>query len=630
MQINSPDDGGDTRYINTTDYKDLADKLDKLVGIISDLMGQNEVARRLRYSEIDVEAERKTGKIAPDELLISQHIIDTNIRREQSSYVQYTSQSPRAIILQNPNDLAQDCSVLEKDVTNKLRFPDWQIPMFATIDGMQQNGYGVMEIVADESLPGGVGHESVQLGDFAFAEDTRNIQQCEQVMRAYYFAKTTLLDMCSSSRKYPFVKEQVDKLISTAPKNEDANPQIIQTDRTLYKIFKVMFRVSGIVHVAWCCPKVCDDWIRAPRPLFLGRRSEPIAQSTGATVLAPQQPTVTMDSTQGQQPQTQEEVETSYPYVIFPYLISENNVIQQLKGRVYLDQDVQEAATSLVSSFCTGHRRASTLMFGKDGDDPNTILQDENIYFKQGLIMKQKVKQFQLQPPDSTMVQAISLIVSSNQNETSQVNFAVHNRKDSRKTATEISAATAEAGKLTTVQVVLFSNSLRTLYQTMFTIIQSRVKAGLIIITNQEIRAMYNGKYIIKPAGDVDVIERQQIVQAQMNAWPVVQSTPIGPEFFLDMMSNMFPQYATKYVQMFKNAMAQQQQAQQQAQQNGQIQMMQVAKQIGSGIIKLSKSPEMFSDTGKIHALPKVEEAANVLENMFQQMQNNNQPVAQQ
>lgn len=621
-----PEPQDDFKYINSIDYKDVCDKLTKIRDIINELGGRNVVARKLRYVEVDIERERSSGKLAPDELLIPQHIIDTNIRREQSSYVQYTTSSPRAVVLQNPEKPADDCTTIEKHATTLLRFPEYQISMFATTDGMQQNGYGVMEVVQDDNMPGGVKHESVQYGDFGFAEDSRNIQSNEYVMRAYYFSKTALLEMCVPNEKNtdPFVQEQVDKVVKTAPQNSNDSETVSSTDRTLYKIYKVMFRVNKVVHVAWCCPEEADDWLRVPRPLYIGRRSAPRqevpAQPSGLgmapMINTPAQPVMTSD----------EVYETNYPYIIFPYLISENNTIQQLKGRVYLDQDTQQAATSLISSFCTSHRRASGLYFTPDGDDPNPIMQDANVYFKPGMIFKQKVKQMQLSPADSTLVSAVNMIVSANQNETSQVNFAVNNRKDSRKTATEIDAASQEQSKLTTVQVVLFSNSLRNLYSLMFDVIQSRVLAGLIAVSNTEIKQLYSIKYIIKPAGDVDVVERQQMIQAQVQMWPIVAQTPFAAEFLLDMISNMFPQYASKYIQMFKNAVEQAQQQQQMQNQGQQMAM----KQIGDGIVELASKPNMFSDEGKLMALPKLEQAAAMITQMMSQgkQQGSQQPIA--
>ena len=604
----------DTSYINSTDYNKLKDKLRDLVSIMDELTSKLVASRRLRYTEIDVEGERKAGRLQPDEMYIAQHIIDTNIRREQSAYVQYVTQPQRAVVLRDIMSPANDVALIEQDVTQKVRFDGWQLSLYACIDGMQQNGYGVMEVVQDQNQPGEVAHECVQQGDFGFIADTRDLQEAEMIARQYFFPKTKLVALASDPES-GWSMVEVNKVIgSESAATDTADGSVVDAkDKSLYRIYKVMFRVNGVVNVAWARKDRCDDWLRPPRPLFLGRRSAPV----------PQQQQPMMPQQQPQLPQTQESYETAYPYIIFPYLISENDTISQLKGRVYLDQDTQEAVSSLLSSFCTGHRRASGLYFSKDISDPNDdLMMQKNVFFQPGALINSKVTQFQLTPPNAEMVSAINLLVAGNQNETSQVNFATQNRKDSRKTATEVSAASQSAASLSTVQVVLFSAALRTMYSMMYDIIASRVVAGLIQV-DPAVAPMYTRKYHLKPAGDTDVIERQQMVQQMMSAWPVVQNTPANIAFLSDLLAKMFPEQAGKYIQIFQQA--QQQQQSQQAQQ--QQQMMQQAAQVGQQIVTLSGHPEMFSDAGKVHAYPAVQQAAAQIKQAMAQQQ---QPQAPQ
>jgi len=594
----------DSQYINTAVYKDIETKLNQLVSVMDELAAQNTAARKLRYTEIDIESERASNKLQPDELLIPQHIIDSNIRREQSSYVQYITQSPRAVILQDFDAPGTDTSIIERDATNKIRFNSWQLSMFANIDGFQQNGYGILELVLDQTQPGELAHEFVQLGDMGMVSDTKDIQEAEMLARNYYFSKTRLLAMAQEGSKWEFNEEQVKRVIGKDPPISNDNIGSSK-DKSLYRIQKVMYRIDGVVYVAWACKESCDDWLRAPRPLFIGRRKivvDPVMQ----------QPVV--DPMTGL-PQSENVYETLYPYYVFPYLISENNTISQLKGRAYLDQDCQQAVMSLLSSFCTAHRRAAGLYFSKNTEDPNDdILMQKNIFFKSGALINSKVTQMQLVPPSSDIMTAINALVLGNQQETSQVNFAAQNRKDSRKTAEEIKASTAAASALSTVQVVLFSNALKNLYTTMFEVIQSRVVCGVLKV-QPEVAPYYQRKYIVKPAGDTDVIERQQLLKLMMDSWPVIKDTPAGPAFLMDLIARAFPEHGSKYIQIIQQSMQQQQtvQAQQQAQ------MMQGVQQMAAGIVSLSKKPEYFSDIGKIHALPALEQTAEQIE---QQMPN--------
>ena len=579
--MSTPTDAS-TDYINSTRYTDWQSHIKNLVYSANELQSKSIANRRLRYSEIDVEGERKAGRITPDELLIPQHVIDTNIRREQSSYVQYVTQSNRAAILSHVVDGKKTSEVLERDLTNRLRYEGWQIPMYKNIDAFEQEGYSFMEIVLDTSKAGDVAHEYIPLGDFGLINDTKDVQECEMTARRYYFPKTKLLAMCNPESGFDFKLEEINKVLGGNDKATDSDPSVVidKKDKSLYLIWKVMFRVKGVVQVAWCSDDRGDDWIREPRPLFIGRREQYTPEelmSKAAEIL--KNPLVSQQEiqTQTQKLQRGKEVyETEYPYVPFSYLISENDTLSQQKGRVYLDQDTQEAVMSLLSSYCSSHRRAAQPYFSRDSDnDPNAdILMQKNVYFRPGALINSKIKQFQLMPPGADTLSAIQTLVTANQNETSQVNFAAQNRKDSRKTATEISAATQASQALSTVQVVLFSASLRCMYQKMFDIIRSRVICGLIQV-QPEVLALYQESYknadgkmvcawAVKPSGDVDVIERQQLIQQMMSAWPVIQNTPASMAFLSDLLLLMFPAYAQKYIQIFQQA----QQAQQQQQQN--------------------------------------------------------------
>lgn len=595
----------DAEYINSVKYDDWKGKISKLVGVMDDLQGKSINARRLRYTEIDIEAERTAGKLAPDELYISQHLIDSNIRKEQSSYIQYITQSPRAVVMQDVENPSLETSIIERDLTNKIRYEGWQQPQFRTIDGFQQNGYSIMELVQDPTKEGELALEDIALGDFGYVYDTKDIQASELLSRRYYFTKTRLLALCDDA-KWGFSKEQVELIIGKDNTGTADGTTSATKDKSLYQIEKVMFRKEGIVQVAWSCEKSCDNWIRVPRPLVIGRIKQYTllerirnrsAKSFGSNF------------------------EKMYPYYVFPYLITENNTLDQQKGRVYLDQDTQQGVSSLMSSYVTAHRRAAGLYFAKDTNDPNDdVLMQKNIYFKTGCLINAKVTQFQLTPPSADMLSAIQGLVTANMSETSQVNFAVNNRKDSRKTAAEVNQSAGQQQQLSTVQVVLFSTALRQVYQTMFDIIKSRVMVGLIVVTPQ-LTQLYQRKYIIKPAGDTDVIERQQKINAMIQAWPVIAKTPAAQAYLIKLLSIMFPDDAPGYIATFQQAEQQQQSAQAQQMQQG----MQAFQQMASGIVELSKHKDYFSDKGQLHALPVIEQTASSIEQMMEQ-----QKLAQQ
>ena len=271
-----------------------------------------------------------------------------------------------------------------------------------------------------------------------------------------------------------------------------------------------------------------------------------------------------------------------------------------------------------MSSTLTQARRSSGLYFSKDTTDPNDdFLMQKNIHFKTGAIINGKLKEMKLDAPDPQMFTAINLLVSANQQETSQVNFAESNRQaDSRKTATAIKASMQQQQQLSGVQVTLFSIAIKNQYVYESSIIKSRVLAGLIKVA-PPVAALYARDWTVKPSGDTDVIEKQQLIQTMQQAWPIMQNTGAAEPFLTDLLEKMFPDSAQKYV-----AAMQQQKAQQQSQQSQAMQQaLGMAKQVGAGIEHLAGHPEYFSETGRIHAFPVVQQAAEQVKQMQSQQQ---------
>jgi hypothetical protein len=507
-----------------TNYEDATVKIRELLNVVSDLETVADENRNSRKLDVNVEAERADGYLDEDEFLVPAHIIDTNIRREQSKYVAYVTGSRRSAIFTSITEPTAATGALERDFTDKSRYPGWQVPLFKVIDGMQLHGYSVAEVLFDTEKPGHFAVEAVNYEDFGFPADTRDIQACEMLVHRHYFTALQLRET------EDFNKDVVEMLLDDNP---DGDSGTYLHDESLYRIEKVMFKQDGKVFVGWSCCDKCDDWLREPRPLYLGRR-------LGDTFVD----------------------ETEYPYVIFPYNIHEDSAIQNASGRAFLDRTAQETITSLMSSFVTAHRRASNFYFAKDNEDPNNTNVQTGVKFQPGALIDSNIKQFQLSPPDSSMLGAIQSLISQNAQEQSQINYAAMNRRDSRKTATEIQAASSEAQMLSSTQVSLFSIALKDVYEICFRIYQARVIAGVLRPT-ASLDLYLNHTFSIKPAGDVDVIERAEKSQKMMQAWPVVSQTGLAPKFLQNMMRLMFPDEGEEYAEMLqtddrKNALLQQ------------------------------------------------------------------------
>jgi hypothetical protein len=494
-----------------TKYEDAATPIQGLLNVIGTLESTAVENRNSRKLDIDVDAERSDGHLDEDEFLVPAHIIDTNIRREQSKYVAYVTGSRRSAIFSSITEPTAATGELERDFTDKTRYSGWQVPLFKIIDGMQLHGYSIAEVQFDEDMPGHFAIEAVNYEDFGFPEDTRDIQACEMVVHRHYFTAIQLLDMVEND---DFNEDIIDRLVD----DHGQAPEV----ESLYQVEKVLFKHDNKVYVAWSCNAKCDDWLRDPRPLYLGRRDGEMLRD-----------------------------ETQYPYVIFPYNIQEDSAVQNATGRAFADRTTQETITSLMSSFVTAHRRAANFYFAKDNEDPNNTNVQTSVRFQNGALIDANIKQFQLKPPDTSMISAIQSLMSQNAQEQSQINYAAMNRQDSRKTATEIQAASSEAQMLSSTQVSLFSIALKDVYEWCWRIYQSRVVAG-VLRPAASLDMYLNHEFNIKPAGDVDVIERQEKSQKMMQAWGVVSQTALAPVFLQNMMRLMFPDEGEAYAEMLQ------------------------------------------------------------------------------
>lgn len=494
-----------------TKYEDAATPIQGLLNVIGTLETTASENRNSRKLDIDVDAERSDGHLDEDEFLVPAHIIDTNIRREQSKYVAYVTGSRRSAIFSSITEPTAATGELERDFTDKTRYSGWQVPLFKIIDGMQLHGYSIAEVQFDEDMPGHFAIEAVNYEDFGFPEDTRDVQACEMIVHRHYFTAIQLLDMVEND---DFNEDIIDRLVD----DHGQAPEV----ESLYQVEKVLFKHDNKVYVAWSCNAKCDDWLRDPRPLYLGRRDGEMLRD-----------------------------ETQYPYVIFPYNIQEDSAVQNATGRAFADRTTQETITSLMSSFVTAHRRAANFYFAKDNEDPNNTNVQTSVRFQNGALIDANIKQFQLRPPDTSMVSAIQSLMSQNAQEQSQINYAAMNRQDSRKTATEIQAASSEAQMLSSTQVSLFSIALKDVYEWCWRIYQSRVIAG-VLRPAASLDMYLNHEFNIKPAGDVDVIERQEKSQKMMQAWGVVSQTALAPVFLQNMMRLMFPDEGEAYAEMLQ------------------------------------------------------------------------------
>lgn len=500
-------EGNNNGLPNLLDYTVAESRIEKLVELSTTNEVNADTRRELRYVEVDVEVERTNGRLEPDSIYTPVRLANTNIEREQSKYVAYIKQPQRAAFFYCETNPSVSTELLALDFTKRFRYEGWDQPFYENIDRFQTHGWSVMEVQYDITKPGRFYNDAVSFEDFLMPDDTRDLQTCEMVGRIFHKTKTQLLSMVET---HDFNLEQVNKICE-----DDGGDVSMGLEKTLYRLQKIFFRVQGMVFVGWSCHGKCSDWVRVPKQFHNG-----VIGTDGTLVF-----------------------ETNYPFVLFRYKISENPKVTDLKGRIFFDEYQQEAVTSLQSNLCTGYRRASAPYFSRDSDTPGTG--QPNVTLKPGAFIDAKVKVFQLQYPDSSMVAAIQALITQNSESAGNISYAVNNRVDSRKTATEVQSAQAENNLLATTQTSLFSGSMTILLAMNWRIFSSQVVAGLIKpVVSPE---YYKLQYILTPAGDIEVVARQEKLANMKQSWPVVQQSPIANEFLKRMLSLMFPEDAPVY-----------------------------------------------------------------------------------
>jgi hypothetical protein len=166
---------------------------------------------------------------------------------------------------------------------------------------------------------------------------------------------------------------------------------------------------------------------------------------------------------------------------------------------------------------------------------------------KNNAIWKTPMRAFTAPWPDPMIFKGIESVIQQNAMETNQVAWAVNNRKDSRKTATEIEAAQQQQGMLTGTSALVFSIFLRDVLTMAWPIVQSAAKKGTIkflieVSDPAEKEAILSTQYEVKPAGDIDFVEKQQRIANIQQDLPLFQGQPIGQEMLKEYIRLRYPE----------------------------------------------------------------------------------------
>jgi hypothetical protein len=559
------------------DYELAKPFLKELVDQFESERTATKLNRERRQIDVNIEQLRSEGKLAQDEPFIPIRVIDNNISKEKPAYIAYLQQSRRLVIFHDSVEPTKKHEKLESAFTRGMSYNGWLTPHFKVVDGSQLHGWDWAEAVFDETKPlhaaiEHVGHECLIL-----PRDTQDIQACARIMREFKLTRTQLKGFV---RKFGFSKERVDELFNSNDKsgNQTSPADAVKRDRS-FTVYRVYCKYEGVVWVKWYAPG-CNGWLKDPEKLYLGvdvkqqveiptPRQYPALQAMQEGVPIPPDATVDENGIASWNEMTVEEQwvpveETEYPFSIYIYDETEEKEIVLHKGRAFKDKFTQEGLTAGWSSFMRGHLRASMqIATPTDAVMNPSSLQSQEI--KDRAIMKTPMKWMEMKYPEPSMLGALEGLDMKNAQQTNQNTYGLQ-QKD-RVTAKQISTAEKDQNLVTGVQVSNFAQYVRDIYTRVWRIVKSQAEQDLIQLvgefevavdpaTGMQVMTFVNDKQVlqipfdIRPAGDVDYVQRNELIQHMMEFWPVVQNTPIAGAFLGKLLKLQFAEDGELWAQM--------------------------------------------------------------------------------
>lgn len=550
----------DPTWMDLLDFAKVKVRLDKLIGEWATEVAETETRRNLRYVDIDVDAMRKNNEIAPDETFVPDRVIDVNISREHPIFAKFLKGSRRLAIFHSLDDPEAQVQQLELDFTKGLTYPGWYLQFFREVDGAATHGWDAIEVVLDTTKPLNIGFEHIGHDNLYFNRKIEDFQSSELVIRRY---KVTTQTLEMYVAQHGFDRAQVDIMINrnSAEKKQDV----------IYDIFKLYFKYLNVVYVGWFSnAHGTDNWLKAPVQLDLGIVEQISAGSSSFGLASIMQGGLTPGlPAEINQPRPVD----MYPIFIFPYKEDEDKEVTAKVGRCFLDEYRQEAHTTVLTSFINSLIRSSYVFGSPENGDEDGPPKQLDLVIKRNMIFDKKMNFWSFPQPEATVLQALQFFGALNANQTGQLDYAVMNRQDARKTAEEMKVASQESDDLKSVSLSFYSEHLREIFAFVWVIVQSQAKQGLVkiaLIKQQQTISGPMGEQIpigvsyvndvelisqnfdIRPAGDTDVIQREAKIRQMKEDWAVISQTALANRFLQDLMRLQYPDMGDEYAKILE------------------------------------------------------------------------------
>lgn len=480
--------------------------------------------RRLRSNKADVEQMRSAGLLQENQTFIGVRLIHQNINQALPPLLSYLKQSPRMATF-----VPGDNAYLDQEFTRVLQYPGWEVPYIELLDGAELNGLGYMMVKYDPTKLGAVAMDTIPIGEIIYDRRLKSLQDSPAVLIKHVITSVSFYHW-DSFENFDKESDAYKAITARLLMNEVNN---IGDDLVIYEVF---VKVNGFVYRGWYY-KDSRQWLKQPLPFSNG-----IEETVPEINIDPM--AMTSEPTYVSKPVHL----TYYPIAVKRISITENRKHDEVEGRAVDDYHKQEAATTLMTAAVNGSTQAANTMWAPDGSNLDGVAPAQlQFKIKNNAIWKTPMRAFTSPWPDPMIFKGIESVIQQNAMETNQVAWAVNNRKDSRKTATEIEAAQQQQGMLTGTSALVFSIFLRDVLTMTWPIVQSAAKKGTIkflieVSDPAEKEAILSTQYEVKPAGDIDFVEKQQRIANIQQDLPLFQGQPIGQEMLKEYIRLRYPE----------------------------------------------------------------------------------------
>ena len=480
--------------------------------------------RRLRSNKADVEQMRSAGLLQENQTFIGVRLIHQNINQALPPLLSYLKQSPRMATF-----VPGDNAYLDQEFTRVLQYPGWEVPYIELLDGAELNGLGYMMVKYDPTKLGAVAMDTIPIGEIIYDRRLKSLQDSPAVLIKHVITSVSFYHW-DSFENFDKESDAYKAITARLLMNEVNN---IGDDLVIYEVF---VKVNGFVYRGWYY-KDSRQWLKQPLPFSNG--IEEIVPEINIDPMA-----MTSEPTYVSKPVHL----TYYPIAVKRISITENRKHDEVEGRAVDDYHKQEAATTLMTAAVNGSTQAANTMWAPDGANLDGVAPAQlQFKIKNNAIWKTPMRAFTSPWPDPMIFKGIESVIQQNAMETNQVAWAVNNRKDSRKTATEIEAAQQQQGMLTGTSALVFSIFLRDVLTMTWPIVQSAAKKGTIkflieVSDPAEKEVILSKQYEVKPAGDIDFVEKQQRIANIQQDLPLFQGQPIGQEMLKEYIRLRYPE----------------------------------------------------------------------------------------